>query len=65
MNTDYGIRMSFLDPDVFKLWLCDEFNAYTEFFTNLDAAFADWRPYEATADVSDFHIPRFLNLKIG
>ncbi|VDL18989.1 unnamed protein product [Hymenolepis diminuta] len=52
------------DPDVFKLWLSDEFNAYTEFFTNLNTAFADWRPYENTADVSDFHIPRFLNLKI-
>ncbi|VDN99885.1 unnamed protein product [Rodentolepis nana] len=51
------------DPAVFKLWLSEEFNAYAEFFTNLDAAFADWRPYETVSNASAFHVPRFLNFK--
>ncbi|KAM7541034.1 hypothetical protein Aperf_G00000021431 [Anoplocephala perfoliata] len=59
-----GFCARFLDHGAFKLWLSEEFNAYSEFFTNLDAAFADWKPYEATPDVSSFHIPRFLNLQI-
>ncbi|KAL5964367.1 hypothetical protein TSMEX_007935 [Taenia solium] len=49
----------------FNMWFSDEFNAYAEFFTNLEAAFALWKPHESTPNPSDFHIPRFLNLNIG
>lgn len=52
------------DSRAFSMWLSDEFNAYAEFFTNLEAAFALWKPYESTPNPSDFHIPRFLNLNI-
>ncbi|VDK48019.1 unnamed protein product [Taenia asiatica] len=53
------------DPRTFNMWFSDEFNAYAEFFTNLEAAFALWKPHESTPNPSDFHIPRFLNLNIG
>ncbi|KAL5112253.1 hypothetical protein TcWFU_006035 [Taenia crassiceps] len=52
------------DLRAFSMWFSDEFNVYAEFFTNLEAAFALWKPHESTPNPSDFHIPRFLNLII-
>ncbi|VDM34845.1 unnamed protein product [Hydatigera taeniaeformis] len=52
------------DPRAFSMWFSDDFNTYAEFFTNLEAAFALWKPYESIPNPSDFHIPRFLNLSI-
>uniref|UniRef100_A0A5K3F4Q0 D-aminoacyl-tRNA deacylase n=1 Tax=Mesocestoides corti TaxID=53468 RepID=A0A5K3F4Q0_MESCO len=52
------------DEKSFQSWLSDNFSAYAQIFTNLEAAFSSWKPYEITPKLSDFHVPRFLNLKI-